>query len=56
MKGLIVNADDFGLTAGINAGIVQAHEHGIVSRSALRQISGMRGAAGPCQRFSMASW
>lgn len=39
MKGLIVNADDFGLTAGINAGIVQAHEHGIV-RSATLMVHG----------------
>ena len=35
MKHLIVNADDFGLTAGINAGIVQAHLHGIVSSATL---------------------
>jgi len=35
MKNLIVNADDFGLTAGINAGIVQAHLHGIVSSTTL---------------------
>lgn len=28
---LIVNADDFGLTAGVNAGILAAHRHGIVS-------------------------
>ena len=35
MKNLIVNADDFGLTAGINAGIVQAHRYGIVSSTTL---------------------
>jgi chitin disaccharide deacetylase len=35
MKRLIVNADDFGLTPGINAGIVQAHQHGIVSSATL---------------------
>ncbi len=35
MKHLIVNADDFGLTTGINAGIVQAHLHGIVSSATL---------------------
>jgi chitin disaccharide deacetylase len=35
MKHLIVNADDFGLTAGINAGIIQAHQHGIVSSTTL---------------------
>ena len=31
MKYLIVNADDFGWTKGINQGILYAHEHGIVS-------------------------
>lgn len=35
MKQLIVNADDFGLSAGVNAGIAQAHEHGIVSSASL---------------------
>ena len=35
MKNLVVNADDFGLTAGINAGIVQAHLQGIVSSTTL---------------------
>jgi predicted glycoside hydrolase/deacetylase ChbG (UPF0249 family) len=28
---LIVNADDFGLTAGVSAGILAAHRHGIVT-------------------------
>ena len=32
---LIVNADDFGLTAGVNAGIVQAHEQGILTSASL---------------------
>jgi len=32
---LIVNADDFGLTAGINAGIVEAHSRGIVTSASL---------------------
>jgi predicted glycoside hydrolase/deacetylase ChbG (UPF0249 family) len=32
---LIVNADDFGLSPGVNAGIVQAHEHGIVTSASL---------------------
>lgn len=35
MKNLIVNADDFGLTAGINAGVVRAHQRGIVSSATL---------------------
>jgi predicted glycoside hydrolase/deacetylase ChbG (UPF0249 family) len=32
---LIVNADDFGLSAGVNAGIVAAHERGIVTSASL---------------------
>ena len=35
MRRLIVNADDFGLTSGVNRGIIQAHEHGIVSSATL---------------------
>lgn len=32
---LIVNADDFGLTAGVNRGIIEAHERGIVTSASL---------------------
>ena len=32
---LIVNADDFGLTPGVNRGIIQAHEEGIVTSASL---------------------
>lgn len=32
---LIVNADDFGASPGINAGIVQAHTHGVVTSTSL---------------------
>src|SRR5437899_1259327 len=32
---LIVNADDFGQTAGINRGIIEAHERGIVTSVSL---------------------
>src|SRR2546426_6924448 len=32
---LIVNADDFGLTPGVSAGILSAHRHGIVSSTTL---------------------
>ena len=35
MKRLIVNADDLGFTAGINRGIVEAHERGIVTSASL---------------------
>jgi len=32
---LIVNADDFGLSPGVNAGIIEAHERGIVTATSL---------------------
>jgi len=32
---LIVNADDFGLSPGVNAGIIEAHERGIVTSASL---------------------
>ena len=35
MRRLIVNADDFGLTSGVNRGIVEAHRRGIVTSSTL---------------------
>jgi predicted glycoside hydrolase/deacetylase ChbG (UPF0249 family) len=35
VRRLIVNADDFGLTAGVNRGIVEAQERGIVTSSTL---------------------
>ena len=35
MRRLIVNADDFGFTAGINRAIVEAHIRGIVTSSTL---------------------
>ena len=34
-KFLIVNADDFGLSPGVNRGIARAHEHGIVTSASL---------------------
>jgi chitin disaccharide deacetylase len=35
MRRLIVNADDFGLSAGVTEGIVEAHERGIVTSTSL---------------------
>ena len=35
MRKLIVNADDFGLTAGVNRAIVEAHNGGVVSSTTL---------------------
>ena len=32
---LIVNADDFGQNAGVNRGVIEAHEHGIVTSASL---------------------
>src|SRR5262249_35921917 len=35
MKRLIVNADDFGLTAGVNRAIIEGHERGLISSATL---------------------
>ncbi len=35
MKELILNADDFGLTQGVNRGIIRAHRHGILTSATL---------------------
>jgi len=35
MKNVIINADDFGLTSGINRGIVQAHQNGVLTSASL---------------------
>ncbi len=35
MKYLIVNADDFGLTSGVNRAIIEAHTHGILTSATL---------------------
>ncbi len=35
LRCLIVNADDFGLSPGVNRGIIQAHEHGVVTSASL---------------------
>ena len=32
---LVVNADDFGASEGVNQGVVQAHVHGIVTSTSL---------------------
>jgi hopanoid biosynthesis associated protein HpnK len=34
-KRLIVNADDFGMTDGVNRGILESHQHGIVTSTTL---------------------
>ena len=35
MRRLIINADDFGLTAGVNRGIIQANQSGVVTSATL---------------------
>lgn len=35
MTRLIINADDFGLTPGINKGIIEAHKKGIITSTSL---------------------
>ena len=44
-KRLIVNADDFGMSAGVNHGIVRAHEHGIVTSASLMVLQPAAAAA-----------
>ena len=45
MKRLIVNADDFGRTPGVNAGVIEAHHEGIVT-SATAMVLEPAAAAG----------
>src|SRR5438552_767018 len=40
MRRLIVNADDFGLTTGVNRGIVESHQNGIVTSTTLMACGG----------------
>jgi chitin disaccharide deacetylase len=42
---LIVNADDLGLSAGVNAGIFEAHERGVVTSASLMVRAPAAGAA-----------
>jgi chitin disaccharide deacetylase len=52
VRRLIVNADDFGLTAGVNRAIAEAHLHGIVTSTTLMANSqAFRGAVETAQSF-----
>jgi chitin disaccharide deacetylase len=35
MKRLIVNADDFGMTTGVNRAVAEAHQHGVITSTSL---------------------
>lgn len=35
MRGLVINGDDFGLTPGVNAGIIDAHRDGVLTSASL---------------------
>jgi hopanoid biosynthesis associated protein HpnK len=45
VRRLIINADDFGLTPGVNRAIVEAHANGVVSSATLMAGGSARGAA-----------
>jgi chitin disaccharide deacetylase len=45
VKYLIVNADDFGHSGGVNAGVIEAHEHGILTSASLMVRRGEAGTA-----------
>lgn len=47
---LIVNADDFGQSPGLNRGIVEAHEHGIVTSASLMVAWPASADAATCAR------
>jgi hopanoid biosynthesis associated protein HpnK len=38
LRRLIINADDFGLTPGVNRAIIEAHQHGVVTSSTLMAV------------------
>ena len=45
MRRLIINADDFGLTSGVNRAIIEAHTHGVVTSSTLMATGAVFGEA-----------
>jgi len=45
MRMLIINADDFGLSRGVNEGILEAHTHGIVTSTSLLVLGPAAGGA-----------
>lgn len=47
---LIVNADDFGLSGGVNQGILDAHRHGIVTSTSLMVLAPAAAQAGRAAR------
>jgi len=58
VKRLIVNADDFGRSAGVNAGVLEAHACGIVTSSTVMVLEpsaarGIREAAEKAPRLSL---
>ena len=50
MRRLIINADDFGLTAGVNRAITEAHERGVVTSATLMANAGAVEDAIACAR------
>jgi predicted glycoside hydrolase/deacetylase ChbG (UPF0249 family) len=52
---LVVNADDFGASDGVNAGIITAHEHGIVTSTSLMVRGESVGAAADYARIGTLS-
>jgi predicted glycoside hydrolase/deacetylase ChbG (UPF0249 family) len=58
VKRLIVNADDFGRSAGVNAGVLEAHARGVVTSSTVMVLEpsaarGIREAAERAPRLSL---
>ena len=52
-RSVIINADDFGLSAGINRGIIEAHEpDGALARRRVRAGASLRGTPRTQGKFS----
>jgi chitin disaccharide deacetylase len=49
-RSLIINADDFGLSEGVNRGIIEAHEHGVVTSASLMVLQPAAGSAAAYSR------
>lgn len=47
MKRLIINADDFGMTAGINRAVTEAHQHGVLTSATMIAAGGAVSEAVP---------
>jgi predicted glycoside hydrolase/deacetylase ChbG (UPF0249 family) len=53
VRRLIINADDFGLTSGVNRAIAEAHSHGVVTSTTLMANGRVRSLLAPAGREAL---